>query len=186
MKINIPLNYTIKTDRLLLRSPSKDDIPFIFKATRHDGFNDGMLWDPPKNIEELNEPFFRNITSWKDGKSFTFSIDLKDSKDFVGRISIRKAGDDNTFSIGFFTIPEFYGNGYMSEALEGVLDFGFNTLKANKIEACHAPWNVGSRKVLEKNGMKFVRHIEKGYRKKGEWIAEDLLAISKECFYQKR
>jgi ribosomal-protein-alanine N-acetyltransferase len=142
MNVNIPLDYTIKTKRLALRIPSKNDIPFIFKATRYVGFNDGMLWDPPKNMEELNEPFVRNINSWKKGKSFTFSIDLKGSKNFVGRISIRKTGNDNNFSVGFFTIPEFYGSGYMSEALEGVLDFGFKILKANTIEACHALWNV--------------------------------------------
>lgn len=176
----LPHNFTIKTERLSLRRPSEDDISHIFTATRHEGFNDGMLWEPPKKIDDLKEPFERNLKAWDAGKSFTFSIDTSEAKSFIGRISIRQIdGDPNsTWNIGFFTIPGFQGKGYMVEAVSAVLQFGFDTLEAEQIEACHAWWNVASKRVLEKNGMTFIKHIPEGFKKNDKWVAEDLLGIS--------
>jgi RimJ/RimL family protein N-acetyltransferase len=66
----------------------------------------------------------------------------------------------------------------MTEAAAAVLEFGFEVLSASEIEAAHAIWNIASRRVLEKIGMTFVRHLPQGFQKDGQWVEEDLLAIS--------
>ena len=45
--------YCIYTKRCLLRCVSKTDIPYVFSATRFQGFNNGMLWEAPQSIKEL-------------------------------------------------------------------------------------------------------------------------------------
>ena len=37
-----------------------------------------------------------------------------------------------------------------------------------------------SKKVLKKVGMQFIEYIPQGFMKKGEWIEENKLAITKE------
>ena len=68
----------------------------------------------------------------------------------------------------------------MTEAVKAVIDFGFRQLKAREVEACYALWNKASERVLQKNGMQFVRYLEQGFQKNGGWVAENLLAIRRE------
>jgi ribosomal-protein-alanine N-acetyltransferase len=173
----LPLSYQIETARLLLRIPNETDFPHIFSATRYKGFNDGMPWQPPNNLEELKAPLENSINGWKTGNDFSFSIDDKISGEFLGRISIRKGEEENVWDIGFWTHPKHQGKGIMSEACEAMLDLGFHMFSAKRIEACYAIWNKASEKILKKNGMEFVKHIAEGFQKNGVWIEENLLAI---------
>jgi [ribosomal protein S5]-alanine N-acetyltransferase len=176
----IPRSFTIETKRCLLREPSAADIPHIFSATRFSGFNDGMHWEPPNDIEELSEPLQRNLMAWDAGIAFTFTIVMRSSKEFLGRIVIRQGHHPRIWELGFWTHPIHQNQGFMTEAARAILDFGFNKLAAAQIEACHATWNKGSQKVLENIGMKFVQYIPEGFQKQGQWIAGNLMNISKE------
>lgn len=178
--MRIPKSFTIETERLLLRIPDADDIPFIFSATRYDGFNDGMLWEPPNTPDELIIPHENVIKTWEDNSAYDFTITDKIQNCSVGRISIRKELQQDTWNIGFWTHPEKQTRGYMTEATKAVINFGFEKLDANKIVACHALWNKKSERVLTKVGMTFSKYIEKGYQKKGQWMDENLLEINRE------
>lgn len=175
----IDKSHTLETERYRLRIPNLKDIPYVFSATRFEGFNDGMLWEPPTEIDELMEPLENGIQAWESGKAFSFTIVARGSDQLLGRISIRKTQEENVWNVGFWTHPQSQKQGIMTEALNAVLQFGFEELDAIRIEACYALWNKGSQKVLEKNGMTFVRHLEKGFMKKGSWVEENLVAIQK-------
>lgn len=176
-KKQIPEDLRLFTPRLVLRPPRLDDIPFIFSATRFKGFNDGMLWDPPKDIDELVEPYYRLLKARKDGIAYNFAIDSRSDSQPLGRISIRKTDTKDVWNVGFWTHPEHYGKGIMTEALGRIVKFGSEDLKAIRIEAEYALWNKGSEAVLTKNGFQFVKYIEKGYKKNGMWVDENLMAI---------
>jgi [ribosomal protein S5]-alanine N-acetyltransferase len=45
-----------------------------------------------------------------------------------------------------------WGQGYMSEALQPILRCGFEDLDLNRLYAYHMTRNLGSGKVLQKNG----------------------------------
>ena len=172
-------DYVIETPRCRLRCVSESDIPHVFSATQFDGFNDGMLWDAPKNIEELYDPLTRSLEAWASGNAFCFTIESKLERTFIGRISIRKEKVEHVWSIGFWTHPVHQGKGYMSEAAQAIVAFGFQHLEAKRIEACHALWNLKSEKILKKVGMRFIKHIPEGFKKKGQWVDENLLALEK-------
>ena len=73
--MNLPINTIIETSRCKLRSTKKKDIPFIFSATRYKGFNDGMLWDAPKNEAELIATYEDGVTkAWYERQSYGFTI----------------------------------------------------------------------------------------------------------------
>lgn len=178
-QINIDKSFEIETSRFVLRIPNEEDIPFVFSATRYQGFNDGMLWEAPENESELIEPLKRTIKKWEEAVEYTFTISRKKQSELIGRISIRKTPEEHVWETGFWTHPESQNEGVMTEALEGLLSFGFEQLKAIRIQACHALWNKASEKVLKRNGMKFEKYLPQGFKKKGEWVAENLLSIEK-------
>jgi ribosomal-protein-alanine N-acetyltransferase len=169
----------IETERCKLRCTKKEDIPFIFSATRYKGFNDGMLWDAPKNEAELIETYKDSVTkAWHERQSYGLTICDKFNDEPLGRISIRKDLDKVWF-IGFWMHPEQQGKGYMSESVKAILELGFTTLGAERIEAFHALWNKKSENVLKAVGMNFIEYIPQGFMKKGEWVEENRLGITK-------
>lgn len=177
--MKFPTTKTLESPRCRLRYISKEDIPHIFQATRYQGFNDGMLWEPPLNEDELTGPYESNVKAWAEDLAYCYTIETKEPLEFVGRVAIRKKEEKDLWDLGFWTHPEQQRKGYMSEAVRVVIDFGFRDLQASQIVACHALWNKQSEKVLKKNGMRFIKHIPEGFKKKGKWVEENLLGISR-------
>lgn len=174
---SIPLDYRIETERLELRISQADETDFVWDATRYDGFNDSMMWNKPESKAELEEFVHQVPERWRDGIGFLFTLHEKASGKPRGRIVVdRRRGGWNT---GFWTHPKYQGAGYATEALEGILVFAFEELEASEVNACHAEWNIGSRKVLERNGFRFRMHIEEGFERGGEWVGLDLLSLSR-------
>ena len=177
--MKFPTSYTIETRRCRLRIVSLEDIPHIFSATRHKGFNDGMLWDPPSCVEELSAAFEASMRAWTEDQAYCFTIEEREQRKFIGRIAIRSK-EGSVWDIGFWTHPEEQNKGYMKEALAAVVTFGFTELDATRLVACHASWNQASEAVLRSTGMIFLEHIPEGFQKRGEWVAENLLGITRE------
>lgn len=183
--MNIPQHYIIETDRLVLRIPSLEDNPFVYSATRFEGFNEGMVWEPPNHADELIKPFEDVIQAWQNATAYNFTIVNKNNENLLGRISIRKEQQEKQWNIGFWMHPEQQNKGYMSEALVAIIRFGFSILGAESIIANYALWNKASEKVLIKNGMVFLKYDEKGFQKKGEWIPANFFEIKKSDFLEK-
>ena len=180
MKSPIPQNFIIETARCRLRCPSADDLPHIFSATRFVGFNDGMQWEPPVTIDELAEPLRENLQDWTAGTTYCLTIAGLVSDRLIGRIGIRKTARADVWNLGFWTHPEYQGQGYMTEAAISVIEFGFEDLGAIRIEASYALWNKASKRTLEKVGMRIVRYIPHAFQKKGRWIEANKMEITKQ------
>ena len=176
----IPPDLTIETARCRLRRPSIEDNLLVFSATRFDGFNDGMQWDPPITIEELDEPFREISVAWDEGEIYAFTIADPATNSLIGRIGIRKTNRLGLWNIGFWTHPEYQKQGYMTEALIAMIGFGFDSLDAAQIEASYALWNKGSQRVMEKVGMKFVGYMPHAFQKRGRWVEANKMRITKQ------
>lgn len=168
----IPFDLVLDTPRCILRAVSVDDIPFVWSATRVPGFNDGMRWDAPADLQELVHATRRNVEMWRAGRVFTFTIFLRETGYPIGRIAIRAEPRRHDWSIGFWIHPEQWGRGFAEEAARSIIEFGFSRLGAVIIRAAHAAWNARSRRVIEKLGMRFVREIPCGFEKNGKPVPE--------------
>lgn len=173
-------HHKLKTKRCLLRHVTEDDIPHVFSASQVAGFNDGMVWDPPTKPDELLKPYRDNCDAWSSGRAYVFTIESFEQI-FIGRVSIRSTESEGLWNIGFWTHPNHQSQGYMTEVVQRILKFGFEDLSATEIEACHASWNEASKKVLERCGMTWREHIPQGFKKRGEWIAEERLSITNQA-----
>lgn len=182
--MKFPTSLVLTSDRCRLRYISRGDIPHIYAAAQYPGFTDGMMWEPPEAEEDLIPFHESNEKAWAEDSAYTFSIEHEQSGDFIGRISIRKQAEPQLWDLGFWTHPRHQEQGYMSEAVGRLLAFGFQQIGAQRIIATCAKWNKASRRVMEKNGMKFIRHTANEYEKNGQWISTDLLAITRSEWQQ--
>jgi [ribosomal protein S5]-alanine N-acetyltransferase len=176
----IPLDLVLDTPRCTLRAVSEEDVPFVWSATRFPGFNDGLRWNAPTDLRELVDACRTNLQAWKSGRTFTFTIVLKESGHPVGRIAIRADSEEGAWTIGFWIHPDHWGKGFAPEAARPIIEFGFTHLGAAVIRAAHATWNVRSKRVIEKLGMCFIRENPSGFRKNGKAMPEFEYALTKD------
>ena len=71
--------------------------------------------------------------------------------------------------VGYYVLPEFWGNSYASEAARLLVIFSFNELNAHRVEAMIQADNPASERVLEKLGFQQEGQKREAYYKDGEY-----------------
>lgn len=145
---------TLKTDRLILRPLTLADAPSIQeKASERAIANTTISIPHPYPDGEAEQYIARQLNAWDIGHSVTFGIEHKSPTEICGVLEIREIERDHSQAeLSFWIAAEFWGQGYMSEALKPVIGFGFHDLELNRLYAYHMLRNPGSGKVLQKNG----------------------------------
>lgn len=110
----------------------------------------------PKDISETEKIITGWIANNENGKStnFTFKIELIEEASFIGLIALNLGNPKfKSAEVWYKFHSDFWNKGYATEALQRILEFGFNELKLHRIEAGCAVDNIGSIRTLEKAGM---------------------------------
>jgi len=116
-------------------------------------------------------------------RNFVFKIESKKTKNFIGLIAINLGTEKfKNAEVWYKLLPDFWKQGYATEALKRILEFGFNTLELHRIEAGCAVENMGSIRVLEKVGMTREGRKRKVLPLKTGWTDNYSFAILEEDF----
>lgn len=159
----------IETNRLILGKLSFNDIPKIIEYAGNKKVAE-MTLDIPHPYKEKDALFWLNSANqgFENKTQYTFGIRIKSSKQFIGGIGLRLNTRFNNAELGYWIAEAFWNKGYATEAVEGVLKFGFNALNLNKIYAGYLVENTASGRVMIKNGM--IKEAElKDHTKKGDF-----------------
>ena len=143
------------TERLILRTVTEFDSQDVFEIRSNPEINTFLHRDPPKNSFEALE-FILNIKRRAANNEIIFwGISLQNNPKLIGTICLWKFSEDRkTAELGYELLPEFQGKGIMSEAVNFVLNYGFEDLDLDKIEAFTNKNNLNSIKFLE--NLKFI------------------------------
>jgi len=153
---------TLETDRLLLRRFSVNDVNDIFEYASDSDVNTFMPWDMHKSINETKEFLEKSKESCDKSGDLDWGIELKSENKLVGGITIRTWNDANRCGdIGYVLSKKYWNMGITTEALKAVIQFGFEKLYLNRIEAHCDENNIASYKVMEKAGMKYEGTLRK-------------------------
>lgn len=98
--------------------------------------------------------------------------------DPVGIVSLRPAGGvDVTAELGIFLAPDYWGEGYGTEASRLVVDYAFAERRFHRVTARVFEGNVGSRRIWEKLGFRHeATHREAEYLD-GEFVDVHYYAV---------
>ncbi len=98
------------------------------------------------------------------GKWIVWAICLKETGQIMGTISIWNLNDElNQGEFGYGIFPQFRRQGYMMEALDLAMEYGFKVMGLDKIEAYTFHKNEPSIDLLKKMNFEFVRTFEDDY-----------------------
>jgi len=141
----------LTTERLTLRQLRINDEQEIFILRSDSEINkyldrqiSNTIDDARNFINKINENISKNASVY-------WAITFSDKNILVGTICLFSFSDENdSCEIGYELLTNFQGQGIMKEAVEKVIDYAFNTIKVQKIEAFFHRDNQSSIKLLEK------------------------------------
>lgn len=156
---------TLTTGKLILRKISPDDDQAIYLQRSSDVVNKYIARVPMADISEAQAWITRINNNVDTGLSINWAIILKESGTFIGLICLWKFSEDNTIAeTGYELSPAYHSKGYMNEALQCVLNYGFSELHLKTITAYTHRENTNSLNLLKKNGFTWNEgEIDEGF-----------------------
>ena len=165
----------LKTERLILRGVAAEDIPSYqkyfsdYEVISH--LSAAVPWPFPENgVEDfLNSVIFptQGKTQWLWG-----IFEKENPSELIGAVHLWR--DSRPENRGFWLGKPFWGNGYMTEAVEPVMDYAFNVLGFEKLVFANAVGNERSRRIKEKSGAKLIdvrpaKFVNPNYKEHEVW-----------------
>lgn len=143
----------LTTERLSLRKLSTDDAEEIFYLRSDKHINKYLDRPRATSIEDAHS-FINKI-------NHDWAITFKDDSGLIGSICLWNFSlEENKAEVGYELLPEFQGKGIANEALSKIIEFGFDVMQLDKIEAYTHKENLASTKLLEKFGFTRDPHKE--------------------------
>jgi ribosomal-protein-alanine N-acetyltransferase len=161
----------LESDRLIFREFVRSDSEDLFFIRSNDQIMEFM--DTDKHLSVLESEFL--ITqieeSFRNQTGINWAIVEKSTNRLIGYFGFWRIMKDHCRAeIGFALKSEFWGEGFMSESLKRLLDFGFKDFRIHSIEANINPANENSKLLLEKNGFKQEAYFRENYFFNGKFI----------------
>ncbi|MCH9626373.1 MAG: hypothetical protein S4CHLAM123_15700 [Chlamydiales bacterium] len=137
-----------KDEKMSLKTLSSTDIDDFMEWATDDEVTRYMMWDSYKT-RGVAEDFFNNVVE-KHGWFKAICLGEK----VIGSITLDKGKGTHSCKaeLGYVLAKKYWGNGYATQAIQLALTAGFKELEVERLEAYVDPTNIGSQRVLEKNG----------------------------------
>ena len=161
----------IWTDRLYLRDFVAEDWTAVFAYQSDPRYLRYYRWTKRYEVEvQKFVQIFLNHQVAEPRYKYQFAVVLRENGHLIGNCGVRKESADSLIAdMGYEIDPNQWGQGYATEAATAVLEFGFTELRVHRIWANAISENLGSRRVLEKIGMRYEGTLRENEWMKGRW-----------------
>lgn len=165
----------LTTPRLLLRDYTLADAPAMHRLVSAREVALNTLRIPHPYPEGEAERWIATHDTTKGDR--VFAITLRDGGHLVGTIGLHVRGEHDHAELGYWIGVPYWGRGFATEAARAVMQFGFETLRLNRIFASHFSRNPASGRVLQKIGMRHEGTMRGHFRKWDEYVDVECYAI---------
>ncbi len=150
-----------ETERLILRPWTLEDAESLFEYASNPDVGPIAGWPPHKSIEESKD-VIKNVLNGEQ----CYAICLKEDNAAIGCIELKLKGHtdmtdkDDECELGYWIGKPFWGNNYMLEAVDDIVNYGFRELGMSVIWCGYYDGNEKSKRVQEKCGFTFHHTTE--------------------------
>ena len=164
----------IKTQRLNIRPLKTEDLPDWLEFVKDEDSYKYLDYYAPDDEGAISWLANRKIFRLTNPKgSLALGLELQKDTKLIGHLSFYLS-DTEEHRQGAFSImmhPAYRRQGYGTEALLSLFDFGFNDIALHDIRVSIHSLNIAGRRMVEKAGMKLQGEFIEDRRVKGEWIS---------------
>lgn len=146
----------IETERLIIRSPSMDDVRAFHSIMTDERVTEFLPVDPNASIEESRGRAERRIQMEQQLGYTMWTVVERSSGRIIGACGFALVeGVGPEVELAYQFDADHWGQGYATEAAAACLDYAFAELGLDRVLGMTFPENFASRRVLEKVGMTY-------------------------------
>jgi len=160
-----------KTRRLHLRQLTLNDVLEIFELRSDERVLQFFIISKCKNLDEAKQ-FIEMINGGTNRNEWIYwDITERGNNKLLGTFCIWHISKENSRAeISYALHPDHQGKDIMNEAMDIVLDYGFNIMQLHSIEANVDPGNTASIKHLEKKDFVKEEHLKENLIYNGKFL----------------
>jgi RimJ/RimL family protein N-acetyltransferase len=175
--LDIPDSF--ESERLLIRVPKPGDGAMLQEAylESYPRLKPWFPWAQSESSVEEREIFCREkYASFIKKEDMTLMMILKSENKFIGGSGLHAHNwDVPSFEIGYWVRTGYEGKGYVIEAVKRITQFGFETLKANRIFIRCDVANLRSQSVALRAGFIYEGTFRNFERKHDSGVLTDMM-----------
>ena len=173
----------LESERLILRAFTEQDTDDLYRYAVDPDVGPRAGWKPHESREESLA-----IVRMFIEEGIVYAIERKSDHRVIGSIGLHHDKWRNLTDvrmIGYVLAQDCWGNGYMTEAVKRLLQFGFEELHLRLMSISHYTFNKRSRRVIEKCGFVYEGTLRQTFLRydgavfdeavysitKGEWLS---------------
>lgn len=162
MRERIHMFPILETERLLFREIVEGDYEEIFRCFSNDELTRYYGQESFEQVEQAQELIRNFARTYKEKRGIRWGIEKKGTPGLIGTIGFHAYHlKYKRAEIGYEIHPDHWRKGYMLEAVEKIVDYGFDELNLTRIGAVIFVENEPSSTLIRKAGF-----VEEGILKK--------------------
>lgn len=143
----------LETERLILQPFKKEDASRIRDLANDKELASILGLPHPYELKHAEDWIALHSDQIAAGDEYPLAIVFKELEEIIGTLTLRIDKSNHKGELGYWIGKAYWGNGFATEAVNKIIEFGFNELNLNKIWASAISRNIGSKTVLEKAGL---------------------------------
>lgn len=167
----------IATERFLLRKIVSTDKDVVFEGLSHPEVIRyyGVSYHSFDAVQEQMD-WYEDLLITQTG--IWWAVCRKDDPRMIGACGFNEIQSEHRRTeIGFWLLPQFFGQGIMAEVVPAIIEYAFSHLHIHRIQAIVESENAASKKLLAKLGFAFEGTHRECEFKNGRFIDLDYFAL---------
>ena len=156
------MNLILESQRLIYRPFELSDAQALFEMDSNPNVHKYLWQKPTLDIDESIQIIEMLHKQYKENGIGRFATILKETGEFIGWTGIKfvndhiENGNTNFYDYGYRLNEKHWNKGYASEATKIWLDYAFNEMNINEMNAYTHSENGASNHILSKSGFQFI------------------------------
>ncbi len=168
----------LTTDRLCLRPFSVDDAPDVQRLAGRYAIAADTATIPHPYPDGFAETWIdSHVPLFEQQKEVNWAIASRETNELYGAINVRLRPEHRRAEIAYWIGEPYWNQGYCTEAAIAVVDYCFNHLNFNRVQALYYSDNLASGRVIQKLGMQPEGYLRQYSCKWGQYRDVSLCSI---------
>jgi ribosomal-protein-alanine N-acetyltransferase len=151
----------LQAKRLFLRPVAVSDAPALFEARGDAEVMRYWDWPAQRDVAAVEQVLTEHVPELADRTTRWWAVALSPDAPAIGECDLSEIDTHHRRAeVGFLFARRYWGQGYAREAMERVIEYGFNDLGLMRLWARFHDGNEASKRLLEKLGFAYEGRLK--------------------------
>jgi RimJ/RimL family protein N-acetyltransferase len=170
-------NPIVRGDKVWLRPFERDDVEPSLRIVNDRDIADLVGFPFPIGKGASEKWYEEEVLKLHGERAFFFVICELGSAELIGQCGFHELQRGMRADVGIFLAPEYVGRGYGTDAMNGLIDFGFGELGLERIGLHVSPGNDRAIRSYEKSGFQHEGRLRSFRRRRGKVVDDIVMSI---------